>query len=220
MSGVEQTFFLSSADEVARQLLGSLLVSELEGVRCAGVVVETEAYPGPHDPASHAAGRIGRTARNAAMFGPGGSCYLYRIYGIHLCLNVVTGDEGFPAAVLVRAAQPVEGIGVMASRRGGRPERELMRGPGNLARALGVTSGLNGHDLSRPPLYLLPGQPVTPARVARGPRVGVTRATGWPLRFWVEGSAYVSASGRTSGAGVGTPLASSGPEITHDRRRR
>ena len=180
------------AGVVARDLLGALVVSEIGGVRCVGEIVETEAYTGPDDEASHAHVRFGKTARNAAMFGPPGIAYVYRIYGMHWCLNVVTGPEDFPAAVLVRAARPVAGIEAMRERRPGRPDRDLLRGPGNLCRALGVTGEHNFHPVQGAPLWLAAGAPVADAAVAAGPRIGITRAADAPLRFRVRGDPYVS----------------------------
>jgi DNA-3-methyladenine glycosylase len=167
-------------------------VSEIGGVRCVGEIVETEAYTGPDDEASHAHIRFGKTARNAAMFGPPGIAYVYRIYGMHWCLNVVTGAEDFPAAVLVRAARPVAGIEAMRERRPGRPDRDLLRGPGNLCRALAITGEHNFHPVQGAPLRLAAGAPVSDADVAAGPRIGITRAADAPLRFWVRGDPYVS----------------------------
>lgn len=161
-------------------------------MRCTGEIVETEAYVGPHDEASHAHERIGRTARNAPMFGPPGIAYVYLIYGMHSCLNAVTGGEDYPAAVLIRAARPLEGVDAMRERRRGRTERELLRGPGNLCRALGVDRALNGHPLDEPPLWIEPGRPVPDEEVAIGPRVGISRAVDWPLRFSLRGSPFVT----------------------------
>jgi DNA-3-methyladenine glycosylase len=180
------------AEIVARELLGALLVSEVGGERCLCEIVETEAYVGPEDDASHAAARFGRTARNDAMFGPAGTAYVYLIYGVHWCLNVVTGVEGFGAAVLLRAARPIEGGEAMRARRPGRPDRDLLRGPGNLARALGVDAALNRHPMNAPPLWIAPGRTVSDTEVAIGPRIGITRAADWPLRFWVAGDPHVS----------------------------
>jgi DNA-3-methyladenine glycosylase len=157
-------------------------------------VVETEAYTGPEDEASHAHARVGRTLRNAVMFGPAAIAYVYRIYGIHWCLNAVTGAPGFPAAVLIRALRPLEGIEVMRERRPGRPDVELMRGPGKLCAALGVDGALNGAPLDRPPLWLEAGEAVPDAAVSRGPRIGISRAVDAPLRFWIRGSVWVSAT--------------------------
>lgn len=187
-------FFARSAERVAADLLGCRVLSLVDGVRTVGEIVETEAYVGPHDEASHAHERIGRTSRNAAMFGPPGIAYVYRIYGLHWCLNVVTDAVEHPAAVLIRALRPLDGLEAARARRPGRPDAELMRGPGNLAAALGVTGALDAHDLGRPPLWLERGDPVPAAEIARGARVGVTRAADLPLRFWVRGSPCVSRS--------------------------
>jgi DNA-3-methyladenine glycosylase len=186
------SFFARDTATVAREMLGTLLVSMVDGVRRVGEIVETEAYVGPEDDASHAAARLGRTARNDPMFGPAGTAYVYRIYGMHWCLNVVTGDEGHPAAVLIRAARPLEGVEAMRIARAGRPDRDLLRGPGNLARGLGVTGDLNRHPMDRAPLWIAAGTPVPDAEAAAGPRIGITRAADLPLRFWVRGSPWVS----------------------------
>lgn len=186
------SFYAGAAEEVARKLLGARVVSLVGGERCAGEIVETEAYVGPHDDASHGAARVGRTARNGAMFGPAGRAYVYRIYGIHWCLNAVTGAEGYPAAVLIRALRPGEGIEAIRARRPGRPERDLLRGPGNLARGLGIDGSLNEHPLDGPPLWIERGEAVEEGEIAAGPRVGISRAVDWPLRFWVRGSRWVS----------------------------
>jgi DNA-3-methyladenine glycosylase len=187
-----QEFYLRPADRVARELLGCRLVSIAGGVRCAAEIVETEAYVGPDDEASHAHRRFGRTPRNDVMFGAPGIAYVYLIYGLHSCLNAVTGPEGFPAAVLLRAARPLEGIGAMRERRVGRTDRDLLRGPGNLCSALGVDRSLNGHALSAPPLWIEPGPPVPDAAVAIGPRIGIRRASDLPLRYRIAGSPWVS----------------------------
>ncbi len=175
---------------MAPALIGHVLVSTLGGERTAGRIVETEAYLGPDDPASHSAERIGRTARNAAMFGPPGTAYVYRSYGIHWCLNAVTDAEGHPAAVLIRALEPVEGLDVMRERRG-TADRDLTRGPGRLTQALGITGEQDGHALTAPPLRLCEGT-LEPAEIEAGPRVGISRATDWPLRFTLAGSRYLS----------------------------
>ena len=178
------------ARAVAPDILGWEVESTVGGVRTAGRIVEVEAYTGPHDPASHAAERIGRTRRNASMFGPPGIAYVYLIYGMHWCLNVVTGQEGFPAAVLVRALEPVAGDATMAARRG--RTRDLCSGPARLCQALGVTGALDGHFLDRAPLRLIPRKPVPAGSVARSPRIGVTRARDRELRFFLQGNPHVS----------------------------
>lgn len=184
-------FYARPAREVAPSLIGHYLVSTVGGERTAGRIVEVEAYLGPDDPASHAAARIGRTARNETMFGPPGSAYVYRSYGIHWCLNAVTDTEGHPAAVLIRALEPVEGLDLMRGRRGTR-DRDLARGPGRLTEALGITGDQDGHRLQVPPLLLCEGEPPASAAIETGPRVGISRAMEWPLRFTLRGSRYVS----------------------------
>jgi DNA-3-methyladenine glycosylase len=181
--------------EVARCLLGCRLVSTVRGERCSAVVVETEAYAGSNDPASHAAIRAGMTARNRAMFGPAGRAYVYRSYGVHWCMNVVTGRPGKAQAVLLRGVEAIEGADVMERRRGRRP---LGAGPGRLCEALGITGDLYGHDLTEPPLQLLAGWTVDDAFVGVSGRVGVSAATDWPHRFYVRGSAGVSLRERRS----------------------
>lgn len=184
-------FFQREADDVARDLLGDVVVSETDAGLAAGRIVEAEAYLGPHDPASHAAARTGRTARNAAMFGPPGTAYVYRIYGLHWCLNAVTGEDGFPAAVLIRALEPLAGIDLMRHRRA-TADRDLARGPGRLTTALAIDGGLDKHPLHRPPLRFLAGPRIPDVEVTIGPRIGVRRAADWPLRFSIDGSPWVS----------------------------
>ena len=175
---------------VARELLGARLVSTVAGVLTAGVIVETEAYHGADDPASHAATRSGRTARNAAMFGPAGCAYVYRIYGMHWCVNVVTGDEGDAQAVLVRALDPLAGEEEMRRRRGG--AGEFAAGPGRLCQALAITGALYGHDLTEPPLEVRPGWAIPDADVGVSGRIGVRAAADRLLRFFVRGNRAVS----------------------------
>ena len=190
-SPLSGAFYARPARDVAPDLLGKVLVSRVGGTEAVGRIVETEAYTGPEDPASHAAARIGRTARNAAMFGRPGTAYVYLSYGIHWCLNVVTDREDHPGAVLIRALEPVGDLEPMRARRGVR-DRDLARGPGRLAQALGVTGALDGHDLSLPPLTLHDAPPVPTHRVAAGPRIGINRAADWPLRFTESGSRWLS----------------------------
>lgn len=173
-------FYARDTRLVARALLGKLLVHRDGQVLRAARIVETEAYHGPDDRASHA--RFGATARTAVMFGPPGTAYVYLIYGRSHCMNVVTGPEGFPAAVLIRAAEPVEGC------------LHSTRGPGNLCRALGILRQQDdGRDLTGDQLYLLDAP--RPGRVVTGPRVNVAYAgahAARPWRFAVAGSPWVS----------------------------
>lgn len=177
------------AATVARRLLGTGILSTVGGVETRGIIVETEAYLGLDDPASHAHASKRRTPRNDAMFSARGTLYVYISYGIHHCINVVTGEEGDPAAVLIRALEPVAGLGTMAARRG--RDADLCNGPGRLAQALGITMRHNYHDLTRPPIQLQPGRPVPDPEVGTSGRIGVSRAADWPLRFFVKGHSAV-----------------------------
>jgi DNA-3-methyladenine glycosylase len=181
--------------EVARRLLGQILVSDVGGKRTAGRIVEVEAYVGPHDPACHAYGHR-RTARTEQLYGPPGTAYVYFTYGMHWCLNAVTEADGYPAAVLIRALEPVAGIETMRRRRktGRVPDRHLCAGPARLCEALGVTGVLNGVSLSRGPLRIVRPGARRRAAVVTGPRVGITRAVDWPLRFYIEDSPWVSSA--------------------------
>ena len=176
-------FFRQEVHAVARGLVGATFL--VDGV--GGVVVETEAYA-PDDPASHSYG--GRTLRNAAMFGPPGHLYVYRSYGIHWCANVVCGDIGTGAAVLLRALEPARGIVAMRARRGLDELTLLCAGPGRLCQALGISGDHDGLPLDRRPFDLqLPS--VLPEIVV-GPRVGITRATELPWRYALRSSPFVS----------------------------
>ncbi|WP_420141403.1 DNA-3-methyladenine glycosylase [Sphingomonas sp.] len=175
------TFWTQPVDILARTLIGAELL--IEGV--GGIIVETEAYD-VDDPASHSFG--GPRARNAAMFGPGGHAYVYRIYGIHWCLNLVGGARA-GGAVLIRALEPTHGIDVMAQRRGLTDRRALCSGPGKLAQALAVTGAFDGLPLDRPPFALRTGQPV---EVVAGARIGISKAVAQPWRFGAKGSPYLS----------------------------
>jgi len=186
------SFYSRPAREVARALLGKVIASTTGDTRCAARIVETEAYTGPEDDASHAAARIGRTLRNRAMFGQPGIAYVYRIYGVHWCLNVVTDALDHPAAVLIRAAEPLDGLETLRARRPGRPDRDLLRGPGNLCAGLGITGEQDHHPLDRSPLVVLDGDPVMDDSIETGGRIGVSRAADLPLRFWIRGNTWVS----------------------------
>ena len=183
MALLDQSFLQRPAPEVARALIGVVLL--LDGV--GGKIVETEAYDRA-DPASHSF--AGRTARNASMFGPAGHAYVYRSYGVHWCLNVVCGSEPSGGAVLLRALEPQQGIDVMRERRGTDVLRDLCRGPGRLCRALAVTGAHDGHSLRVAPFALMDGQGVP--EIAAGPRIGITRGTETPWRFGEVGSRFLS----------------------------
>jgi len=160
--------------------------------RLAGRIVETEAYGGADDPASHA--HRGETPRTRVMFGPPGVAYVYFTYGMHHCFNVVCGREGSASAVLVRALEPVLGLAAMRRRRAGAEGARLARGPGSAARAMGLDRRHDGADLTRGALWIADLAPDRGGRrIARGPRVGITRAARRPWRYWLIGSAAVSA---------------------------
>jgi DNA-3-methyladenine glycosylase len=152
-----------------------------------GRIVEVEAYD-HEDPASH--GYRGRTARNAAMFGPPGHAYVYRSYGIHWCLNLVCEEEGVANAVLVRALEPTQGLGTMRERRGLDDPKLLCSGPGRLCQALAVTREHDGLALDRPPFDLRPRE--HDVEVVSGPRIGITRAADLPWRYAEAGSRFLS----------------------------
>ena len=185
------SFYARPTPLVARRLLGQVLVSAVGGRRTAGRIVETEAYLGADDPASHAYGAR-RTRRNASMFEPPGTAYVYFTYGMHWCLNAVTEREGVPAAVLIRALEPLEGLPTMRRRRRSASDRELCSGPAKLCQALGVTGREDGVSLTRGRLRIVRQRSRQRDAIIVTPRIGVTRAADWPLRFLIEGSPWVS----------------------------
>ena len=181
--------------ELARRLLGQLLVHDTADGLAAAMIVETEAYRGPMDQAAHSFGNR-RTRRTELMFGPPGYAYLYQIYGLYVCFDVVSGPVGAPEAVLVRAAAPVDNLPLMTRRRGSRAEADLGSGPGKLTQALGITMAQNGLPLWEPPLYLAHYRDPWPTgAVASGPRRNIPYAGGaqeYPWRFWIRGHRSVS----------------------------
>jgi DNA-3-methyladenine glycosylase len=180
---LKRDFFGRSVHEVAPDLIGVTLL--VDGV--GGRIVEVEAYD-QQDPASHAHG--GRTARNAAMFGPPGHAYVYRSYGIHWCLNLVCGGDGVPEAVLIRALEPTARLDLQRTRRGVADVRALCSGPGKLCQALGITREHDGLALDTPPFELVEREEVP--EIVTGPRIGITRATELSWRYMSAGSPYLS----------------------------
>ena len=190
--------------EVARDLLGQVLVvPDKRGRRVAGLIVETEAYRGPEDRASHAFnGR--RTQRTETMYGIGGTAYVYFVYGMYYQFNVVTNVENVPHAILVRALEPVEGLEVIRRRRRSRSEHELTSGPGRLCLALGIDRRLDKADLLGEQVWIEEGIAVPARRIARGPRIGIDYAERWvnkPWRFWIRDNPFVSRKGIRKVAG-------------------
>lgn len=178
---------LSDALTAARSLLGCQLVHETSEGLTTGHVVETEAYT-MEDTASHAYG--GERTRNSSMFRPAGTVYVYFTYGMHYCVNIVTGTEGHGQGVLIRALEPTQGLELMKKRRGMQDERNLTNGPAKLVQALGITKQHNGTDIYGGHLRLKPG--FTPSEIVQTTRVGISKAVDVPWRFYVAGSAYVS----------------------------
>jgi DNA-3-methyladenine glycosylase len=180
---------------VARELLGTLLVVPAEdGRRISGMIVEVEAYRGPEDRASHAYGGR-RTRRTETMYRAGGVAYVYFVYGMYYQFNVVSNVADTPHAILVRALEPIEGIGLMRERRHLHPDHNLTNGPGKLCIALGIDRALDGADLLGERVWLEEFQPVPAGRIAKGPRIGIDYAQEWierPWRFWIKDNSYVS----------------------------
>lgn len=195
MECLPRSFYDRDTLEVARDLLGCVMVREYEGERLMGRITETEAYIGRCDKACHAYG-YKRTKRTETLFARPGTAYLYLIYGMYTCLNFVTEKEGEPAAVLIRALEPLEGVETMARLRFGASagdmtsyqRKNFLNGPGKLCKAMDLDRSLDGHDLLKAPLYVLPRQgPVE--EIESGPRIGVDyaqEAKDFPWRFWIK----------------------------------
>ncbi len=186
-----QNFYERKTEVVAKELIGSYMVYfSPEGV-LAGRVVETEAYIGPHDPACHSVS--GKTRRNAAMFGPAGRVYVYFIYGMHYCFNVTTDSLDVPAAVLVRALEPLAGLEIMAHRRGTEDILNLCSGPGKLCQALAINNDFNGLSVITGPIRFYPSEiKEDEGSIEVTSRIGITKAADWPLRYCLKGSPFIS----------------------------
>ena len=180
---------------VSRELLGAVLECRTTHGVASGRIVETEAYMGPHDPACHAV--AGNTPRTRSLFEAPGTSYVYLIYGVYWCFNAVTREKGFGSAVLVRALEPLSGEELMEKRRPRAKSRhELTNGPGKLCLALGIEGRHDGLMLDQPPLRILAGARVPDTEVRVSPRIGITRAADWPLRFFIAGNPFVSKTPR------------------------
>jgi DNA-3-methyladenine glycosylase len=185
VSRLPRDFFTRPTLTAARAVLGARLVRIQDGQRLAGTITEAEAYVGESDLGCHA--RAGRTPRTAVMYGPPGHAYVYFTYGMHWMLNFVTEAEGFPAAVLIRAIQPLEGLEIIAARRQGRPQAEWTDGPAKICQALGIDGRLNGADLcaAQAVLFVEAGDPIPDACVTIGPRVGLNSVPEpWKSKPW------------------------------------
>ena len=197
-----RSFYATGSISLAQRLIGQKLVHVLDdGIRLAGIIVETEAYLGVKDRAAHSFGGR-RTDRNEAMYAQAGTSYVYFTYGMHFCMNVVCGKVGEPVAVLIRALEPVEGIEVMRANRARKPrkgalrDQDLCSGPGRLCEALGIRRRLNGIDLAQSPeLFIEPGKNYGPRALVRTTRIGIASAQEWatrPLRWYLKGNEHVS----------------------------
>ena len=193
MKGLSRDFFLEDTRKVAKNLLGKIMVRHLPEGKVRGKIVETEAYLSHNDPACHAS--RGKTKRNEMMFGPPGRAYVYFIYGMYYCFNVVTREKGRGEAVLVRALEPLEGIDIMKERRGVEDFFNLTSGPGKLCQALGIDKGLNGVDLLEGDLVILDGG--EKPEIEASPRVGIRVARARLLRYYIAGNPHVSGISRS-----------------------
>ncbi len=195
-AALPRTFYDRDPARVARELLGMrLAVRGADGHLRESRIVETEAYLGPHDPACHAV--AGRTRRTEHLHGPPGTAYVYRIYGMHWCLNAVTLPDGIGSAVLLRAVEPIGDLAALRRERpAARRDRDLTNGPGKLCAAYGITGDHDGTSLQRGVVRILRGDLVPDADVLVSPRIGITRAADWPLRFFEAGNPFVSATPR------------------------
>lgn len=186
-----RAFYDRDTEDVSRDLLGCVLETSGEVGSTAGIIVETEAYIGEHDPACHAA--AGRTKRTAPLYGRPGIAYVYFIYGMYWCVNAVTRAEGLPSAVLIRAVEPLSGIDLMRERRGSPgSDRALTNGPGKLCIALGIGAEHNGSSLQRGSIVIREGRDLLDRDVVIAPRIGIKRAADWPLRWYVRDNPFVS----------------------------
>lgn len=181
-------FLDAPASEVAPRLLGCELVRQIDGHSVRVRIVETEAYD-QTDIASHS--YRGRTPRTDVMFGPAGHLYVYFTYGMHYCCNIVVGEEGYGAAVLIRGVEPLEGIETVEGRRG-KTGVQATNGPAKLCQALAIDKALNGYDLSAGEIRLVPRPPLTPRAITRTTRIGISQGKGTPWRFYITGNPYVS----------------------------
>ena len=193
MSPLPRHFYLRPTLQVARALLGKVIVHRTESGFLSGRIVETEAYHGSTDPASHA--YRGKTGRNSAMFSLGGTLYVYFTYGMHFCANVVTGDEGKAGAVLIRGVEPIEGIDLMRQNRDfadDGKDRQLTNGPAKFCQAFGIAREQNGTDLCGKLIFITNTLSMAPKHVGTSSRIGITTGREKQWRFFIKGNGYVS----------------------------
>lgn len=191
---LQRSFYERDTLMVAREILGKQLVHHTEEGKTIGRIVEVEAYIGPDDAAAHSYKGL-RSSRTEVMFGPGGHAYVYLIYGMHNCFNIVTNIEGKPEAVLIRALEPIDGIELMKKRRNTGKLKNLCSGPGKLCRAMGITRENNAEDLLGDKLYLLEGDSLSDKDIEATPRINIDysgEAKDYPWRFIIKGNMFVS----------------------------
>lgn len=186
--GIDFLFLEGSASEVAPRLLGCILERYIDGVVVRAKIVEVEAYD-QTDVASHSYN--GRTPRTEVMFGPPGFLYVYFTYGMHYCCNIVVGEEGYGAAVLIRALEPLDGLPVLEARRK-KTGSEVTNGPAKLCQALGINKDMNGHDLNKRPLVLRPQPALGSGDITQTTRIGISQGQDVPWRFYITGNSWVS----------------------------
>lgn len=194
MKKLGRDFYERATLEVAKELLGKYMVHETQEGRTIGKIIEAEAYIGFGDAACHAYnGKY--TGRTKVMFGKGGHAYIYLIYGMYYCMNIVTNQETYPEAVLIRALEPVDGLDLMKKRRSTEVIRNLCSGPGKLCQAMGITKAQNEMDLCGDSMYLLSGEEILPGEIAATPRINIDyakEAREYPWRFIVKDSPFLS----------------------------
>jgi len=191
---LERSFYDRGTLDIAKALLGKYIIHNTTDGRTSGKIVEVEAYIGSKDAASHAYNDK-YTSRTKVMFGQGGHVYVYLIYGIYYCLNIVTNKEGYPEAVLIRAIEPIDGIDLMKKRRGTDKFLNLCSGPGKLCIAMGISKVQNGIDLCGENLYLLSGETISPECIISTPRINIDyakEARNYPWRFIIKDNPFVS----------------------------
>lgn len=199
---INRDFYMDDTLAVSKNLIGKNIVHEINGNRIIGKIVEVEAYMGPYDKAAHSYNNK-VSDRNRIMYGPGGFAYVYLIYGMYYCFNIVTKEENKPEAILIRGVEPIEGLDEMAKRRYSlrydeltKPQkRNLTNGPGKLCIALGIDRSLNGYDLTKPPLYIADPSDDIHYSIKTSKRINIDyaeEAVDYPWRFYAEGNPYVS----------------------------
>jgi DNA-3-methyladenine glycosylase len=193
-SKLSRTFYARDAKTVAQELLGKTLITRLPQGDTGGLIVECEAYLGREDKAAHSF-RGKKTQRTQVLFGPPGHAYVYLIYGMYHCFNIVVGQKDDPQAVLIRALEPTLGLELMIQRRNTDKGKLLTSGPGRLSDAMGITRELNGEDLLGDKIFIAPGPAIEPRKIVALPRVGIDYAEEWadkPLRYYLKDNAFIS----------------------------